>query len=283
MGSRSACSASKPSRSLGQRPVGCRSTRRQASSAETWSQTTTWRPSAARTRSEHTAPPPSAITPPSASSSSCPTSRPRGAELLLAARSKNSRDRHPELALEQLVGLDRLAGRRRAPRCAAAVLPAPMKPMKTIAGRRAAGRFGSLPSSAATRCAPGRRRARRARRRCGRRRTSPGSSAPGPAPTIASPTTPAAGTTVESVRSRSASAGSLVSVSTRAQRLGQGRDRLQRRRARRAARRSTSRPRRRRRGSSRGASRAPRTRRSRRGTPSPAGRRPPRPRRPRRP
>ncbi len=95
---------------------------------------------------------------------------------------------------------------------AALVLPAPMKPTNTSA-RSPAATPGWLPS-ASTRCAPRRPAGPRARRRCGRRRTSRGRRHASTSATIASPTTAPAGTVQESVRSRSACAGSLVSVST---------------------------------------------------------------------
>ena len=84
---------------LARRPRRCcasgrslRAIRRQASAASTCSQTTTWRPSASRTRSERTLPPPSAIAPPSASlQQRADDLRLAGAEGLLAVAPRRPR------------------------------------------------------------------------------------------------------------------------------------------------------------------------------------------------
>ncbi len=109
--------------------------RRQASSASTCSQTTRWRSSASRTRSERTLPPPSAIAPPSASSSSRPTSS--------ASRARNASS--PSRANASAIGIPSsrsissstsvVSSPASRAAASAAVLPAPMKPMKTSAGR----------------------------------------------------------------------------------------------------------------------------------------------------
>ena len=181
--------------------------RSQATSSLTRHQTVTCPARASRTRSLSTAPPPSEITPPVGQrGGDDPPPRGGGTRPRPRARrtTRSARRARPRSARRRPVASVPSAS---AAAWAALDLPAAMNPMKTIAGPP------PLPTCA-TRSAPCRRRSPRARRRCGRRRTSRGRRPARVRATIASPTTPAAGTTVESVRSRIAWAGSLVSVST---------------------------------------------------------------------
>ena len=82
---------------------------------------------------EH-APPPSATAPPPARVEQLgDDALLAAAELGLALGGEELGDRHPELGLEQLVGVERLEARRSRAARAARDLPAPMKPMKTSA------------------------------------------------------------------------------------------------------------------------------------------------------
>ncbi len=191
------------------RPPSAR-TRSQATSGSTSSSTVEMSASAARTRSEETLPPPSAITSRAAGVAQQPAH-----ELLLGRperlprRAARTRGRPSDRSAPPAARRCRAASLRAPAASSAATvdLPAPMKPIRTSARRGAC-------ATCATRSAPRRRGRPAGRRRCGRRRTSAGRRRRARARPSPRPTTPAAGTVQESVRSRSACAGSWVAVST---------------------------------------------------------------------
>ena len=211
-GARSACSAREALAVARQRAAACRRRARQARRPSTSSITTVWRASSSRTRAElHRA---AAEREDAARGAleqlgDAGPPRPRGTRARRARRS-SPRSSVPRRSLELAVGVDACTPSARAAARAPVVLPAPMKPMKTSAGRRS----HAVCVSGSIRSAPRRRGRPRGRRRCGRRRTCRGRRRRARSPASPPPRRPRRARRRSRCARAAPAAGSFVAMST---------------------------------------------------------------------